>query len=104
LGSEFTVELWIQTFTARVNVETLTTFLTETRFMFLANSNRFSVGMISASHHFFSITGSRFTPLESHSIPASSAISNGVYSVSTFPFRPVPDEVPFQPWFWVGYL
>jgi hypothetical protein len=79
-----------------VNVETLTAFLTETRFMFLANSNRFSVGMISASHHFFSITGPRFTPLESHSIPACPAISNGVYGL-TFPFRPVPDEAPFQP-------
>jgi hypothetical protein len=86
-----------------VNAETLTALLTETCFMFLTHPDRLSVRMVSASHPFFSIAGSRFTPLESHSIPACPAISNGVYYL-TFPFRPVPDGVPFQPWFWVGYL
>ncbi len=74
MGSEFTVELWIQTFTAVVNVETLTTLLTETCFMFLTDPDRLSVGMVSASHHFFSIAGSRLTPLESLSIPACPAL------------------------------
>jgi hypothetical protein len=85
-----------------VNAETLTTLLTETCFMFLTDPDRLSVRMVSASHHYISIAGSRFTLSESQSIPACPAVSNGVYGL-TFLFRLVHDEAPFQPWFWEGY-
>jgi hypothetical protein len=60
LGSKFAVELWIHTLTAMVNVETFTAFLTKSRFVFLTDSNRFPVWMVSALHLIFSYPPSRF--------------------------------------------
>jgi len=70
LGSEFTVELWIQAFTAMINVEALTAFLAETHFMFLTDPDCLPVRMVSALHPIFSIFCSQFTPLESPNIYA----------------------------------
>jgi hypothetical protein len=53
LGSEFTVEFWIDAFTAFVDVETLAALLAESSFMFLTGPNRLPVRVISALHSFF---------------------------------------------------
>lgn len=52
LGSELAVKFWINAFTAVIDIEALTTLLTEPCSMFLANRNRFSIRMISALHLF----------------------------------------------------
>ncbi len=53
LGSEFAVELRIHAFAALIDVETLAACLTESRLMFLADSNRLPVRVISALHLVF---------------------------------------------------
>ena len=53
-----------------VNVKALAAFLTESRFMFLTNSNRLTVRMFSTFHFISPDICSRFTPLESPSIYA----------------------------------
>jgi len=58
LGSEFTVEFWIDAFTTFVDVETLAALLAESSFMFLTGSNRLLVRVIFALHGFFSPTPS----------------------------------------------
>ena len=50
MGSELTVEFWINTLATVVNVKAFAAILTESRFMFLTNSDRLSVRMISAIH------------------------------------------------------
>ena len=54
LGSEFTIELRIDALAAVFYIQALTTLLTETGFMFVANPDGFPVRMILASHRFFS--------------------------------------------------
>jgi hypothetical protein len=56
LRPELTVELWIDAFTAVIDVQTLAALLTKSGFMFLADPNRFSVWVISALHRFFAPT------------------------------------------------
>jgi hypothetical protein len=58
LVSEFAVELWIDAVTAMVNIEALTALLAESCFMFLTNSDRLSVRMISTLHLAFSSVSS----------------------------------------------
>jgi hypothetical protein len=67
MGSEFTVELWVYTFTTMINVKALAAFLTEPCFMFLTNSDGLPVRMISAFHFIIPHICSLFAPLESPS-------------------------------------
>ena len=53
LRSELTIEFWIDTFTAVIDVQTLAALLTESGFMFVADPNCLPPGMISALHRFF---------------------------------------------------
>jgi hypothetical protein len=52
LRSELAVELWINAFTAVIDVQTLAALLTESGFMLVADPNRLSVWVIPALHHF----------------------------------------------------
>ena len=50
LSPELTVELWVQTFTAPIDIETFATLPAKTSLMFLANADRLSLRMISTFH------------------------------------------------------
>jgi hypothetical protein len=56
LRSEFTIELWIDTFAAMIDIQALATLLTESGFMFVADPNCLPVRMNSAFHRFFAPT------------------------------------------------
>jgi hypothetical protein len=51
--SEFTVIFWIHTFTALIDVETLTALLTKAGFIFLTGGNGLTLWMISTLHFYF---------------------------------------------------
>jgi hypothetical protein len=56
LCSELTIELWIDTFTAVIDVQALTALLTESGLMLVADPDGLSVRMIPALHHLFAPT------------------------------------------------
>jgi hypothetical protein len=56
LRSELAIELWIDAFTAVIDVQTFAALLTESRFMLVADPNGLPVWMVSALHRFFAPT------------------------------------------------